>query len=128
MKKINICLTLLFIPFLSKGQSKIVYTYDATGNRIGREIIMQALKAKASSQTFDTEGQVFSDMLHEHDIKIYPNPTRGFLKVCVYGLKNTDKCSMSLYTTQGTQIMAYDVSEESFEINISNQPGWHLHA
>lgn len=122
MKKIYICLILLFIPFLSKGQSKIVYAYDAAGNRIRREIVMQTQKAKARQRVSDTERQSFSDMLNEHDIKIYPNPTYGFLKLCIYGLKSTDKCSMSLYTTKGAQIMANSVNKESFEINISNQP------
>lgn len=75
MKKIYICLILLFIPFLSKGQSKIVYAYDAAGNRIRREIVMQTQKAKARQRVSDTERQSFSDMLNEHDIKIYPNPT-----------------------------------------------------
>lgn len=122
MRKFYICLTLLFFPFFSKAQSKIEYTYDAAGNRIRREIIMQAPKAKARQQTFDAEGQAFSDMLNEHGIKIYPNPTYGLLKVSVYGLRSTDKCSMSLYTTQGARIMANNVNKESLEINISNQP------
>ena len=73
MKKICVCLTLLLFPLLSKAQSKIAYAYDAAGNRIRREIIMQAPKAKARQQTFDAEGQAFSDMLNEHDIKICPN-------------------------------------------------------
>jgi hypothetical protein len=83
MKKIYICLTLLFFPLLSMAQSKIVYAYDAAGNCIRRKIIMQTPKAKTRSQSFDTEGHIFSDMLNEHDIKIYPNPTYGFLKVCI---------------------------------------------
>lgn len=122
MKKIYICLTFLFLPLLSMAQSKIVYAYDAAGNRIRREIIMQTPKAKTRSQSFDTEGHIFSDMLNEHDIKIYPNPTYGFLKVCIQGLKNNDKCSMSFYTTQGTQIVTNNVNKDNFEINVSNQP------
>ena len=83
---------------------------------------MQTQKAKARQRVSDTERLSFTDMLNEHDIKIYPNPTYGFLKLSIYGLKGTDKCSMSLYTTKGAQIMAYDVNKESLEINISNQP------
>lgn len=122
MKKIYTCLVLLFFHHLLMAQSRIAYAYDAAGNRIRREIIMQAPKAKARLQAVDSEERAFSDMLNEHDIKIYPNPTYGLLKVSVYGLRSTDKCSMSLYTTKGAQIMANDVNKESLEINISNQP------
>lgn len=122
MKKTCICLALLFSPFLLKAQNKVAYAYDNAGNRIGREIVMQAQKAKASRQLPGTARLSLTDMLNEHDIKIYPNPTYGFLKLSIYGLKGTDKCSMSLYTTKGAQIMANDVNKESLEINISNQP------
>ncbi len=60
--------------------------------------------------------------LEDYNIKIYPNPTHGFLKVSISGLKSTDKCSMCLYTTQGTQIITNNVNKDGFEINISNQP------
>ncbi len=122
MKKTCICLALLFFPFLSRAQSKIAYAYDAAGNRIRREIVMQAPKAKARHQLSDTARLSFTDMLNEHGIKIYPNPTNGFLKLCIYGLKDTDKCFMSLYTTKGARIMANNVNKESLEININNQP------
>lgn len=122
MKKIYICLTFLFFPFLSIAQSKIEYTYDAAGNRIRREIIMQAQKAKVRQQAIDPERQFFPDKLEDYNIKIYPNPTHGFLKVSISGLKSTDKCSMCLYTIQGTQIITDNVNKDGFEINISNQP------
>lgn len=122
MKKTCICLALLFSPFLLKAQNKVAYAYDNAGNRIGREIVMQAQQAKASRQLPGTARLSFTDMLNDHGIMIYPNPTYGFLKLCIYGLKDTDKCSMSLYTTKGAQIMANDVNKESLEINISNQP------
>ena len=77
MKKTCICLALLFSPFLLKAQNKVAYAYDNAGNRIGREIVMQAQKAKASRQLPGTARLSFTDMLNEHDIKIYPNPTYG---------------------------------------------------
>lgn len=97
MKKLYVCLALLlFFPFLSRAQSEIAYAYDAAGNRIRREIVMQVQKAKARRQLSDTARQSFTDMLNDHGIKIYPNPTYGFLKLWIYGLKDTDKCFMSL--------------------------------
>lgn len=115
-----ICLTLL--PVVSSAQSRIGYSYDASGNRIKREIVMPASKAMAKQQNFSPKEQSFSDMLHDHSIKIYPNPTEGALKICISGLKSTDKCSLGAYTLQGTQILTKDVKADNIDINIGNQP------
>lgn len=120
MKRIYLNLTFLFLPLLTMAQSRIAYAYDASGNRIKREIIMQPPKAK--QQTFETEGQVFSDMLQEHDVKIYPNPTEGILKVSIFGIKDTDKYSLAIYTMQGARIMLDERQQYNFNVNISNQP------
>lgn len=122
MRKFYLLLYLALLPVMSSAQDKIGYAYDAAGNRVKREIVMPASKAMAKQQTFNFQNQVFSDMLHEHSIKIYPNPTDGILKVCISGLKSTDKYSLGIYTTQGAQIMADDVSTDNFDTNISNQP------
>lgn len=120
MKRIYMNLTFLCLPLLTMAQSRIAYAYDASGNRVKREIIMQLPKAK--QQTFETEGQVFSDMLQEHDVKIYPNPTDGILKVSISGIKNTDKCSLAIYTLRGDRIMLDERQQYNFDVNISNQP------
>ena len=120
MRKFHLLFYLALLPVVSSAQDRIGYSYDASGNRIKREIIMQPSKAK--QQTFETEGQVFSDMLQEHDVKIYPNPTDGILKVSISGIKNTDKCSLAIYTMRGDRVMLDERQQYNFDVNISNQP------
>lgn len=120
MRKFHLLFCLALLPVVSSAQDRIGYSYDASGNRIKREIIMQPSKAK--QQTFETERQVFSDMLQEHDVKIYPNPTDGILKVRISGIKNTDKCSLAIYTMRGDRVMLDERQQYNFDVNISNQP------
>lgn len=87
MRKIHLMFYLALLPVVSSAQDRIGYSYDASGNRIKREIVMQVPKAMAKQQNFSSDNQSFSDMLHDHSIKIYPNPTKGALRICISGAK-----------------------------------------
>lgn len=113
---------LTLLPVVSSAQGRIGYSYDAAGNRVKREIIMPAPKTMAKQQNFSSDNQSFSDMLCDHSVKIYPNPSKGTLKICIFGLKDSDKCSLGVYTTQGVQILAKKVKTDNTDVNISNQP------
>ncbi len=122
MRKFHILFYLTLLPTVSFAQDRIGYSYDASGNRVKREIVMPVPKAMAKQQNFSSDNQSFSDMLRDHSIKIYPNPMKGALKICISGLKGTDKCSLEVYTTLGMQILAKKVESDNIDINISNQP------
>lgn len=122
MKKIYMCLLFLFSSLVSMGQSKIAYVYDAAGNRVKREIVMQAPKAKGEQRSFESEEQMFSDMLYDYSVNIYPNPTEGTLKISILGLKDTDKCLLEVYTMQGAQIISERIKTDNIGINISSRP------
>lgn len=110
------CLALL--PIMTSAQNKISYSYDAAGNRVKREIVM----AMAKRQAFSSETQPFTDKLLDHNVKIYPNPTEGVLKVNITGLRDDDNCTLGVYTIQGTQVLNSNIKEDTYEINITNQP------
>lgn len=122
MRKFHLLFYLALLSVISSAQDRIGYSYDVLGNRVKREIVMPVPKAMAKQQNFSSDNQSFSDMLHDHSIKIYPNPTKGALRICVSGLKGTDKCSLEVYTTLGVQILARKVETDNIDINISNQP------
>lgn len=121
-RKFLLLFYLALLPVVSSAQDRIGYSYDASGNRVKREIVMPVPKAMAKQQNFSSDNQSFSDMLRDHSIKIYPNPTKGALRICISGLKGTDKCSLEVYTTQGMQILAEKLKTDNTDINISNQP------
>ena len=102
-------------------QGKIGYSYDAAGNRVKREIVMSVPKAMTRQQNFASENKSFSDMISDHSIKIYPNPTEGNLRISIPGLKDTDVCFLDVYTIQGMRILTENVTTDNTDINISNQ-------
>lgn len=77
MRKFHLLFYLTLLPIVSSAQDRIGYSYDAAGNRVKREIVMPVPKAMAKQQTFAADGQAFTDMLRDHTVKIYPNPTEG---------------------------------------------------
>ena len=99
MRKFHLLFYLALLPVVSSAQDRIGYSYDAAGNRVKREIVMPIPKAMAKQQTFAADGQAFTDMLRDHTVKIYPNPTEGALQVSISGLTGTDKCSLGVYTS-----------------------------
>ena len=113
---------LTLLPVVSSAQGRIGYSYDAAGNRVKRQIIMPVPKTMAKQQNFSSDNQSFSDMLCYHSVKIYPNLSKGVLKICIFGLKDSDKCSLGVYTTQGVQILAKKIKTDNTDVDISNQP------
>ena len=103
---------LTLLPVVSSAQGRIGYSYDAAGNRVKRQIIMPVPKTMAKQQNFSSDNQSFSDMLCDHSVKIYPNLSKGVLKICIFGLKDSDKCSLGVYTTQGVQILAKKIKTD----------------
>lgn len=122
IKKIILLASLALLPVSSSAQVRIGFSYDAAGNRVKRELVMSAPKALAKQQTAPNESQSYTDMLSDHSIKIYPNPTEGALKICVSGLKETERCSLAVYTSQGAQILEKSLTADNVDIDISNHP------
>lgn len=87
-----------------------------------REIIMPSAPREAKESVSGLGEQVFSEKIEEHPVKIYPNPTKGLLRVSVSGLKGTDKCSIAVFTTGGAKVMSRGVSKCDVDINLSNRP------
>jgi hypothetical protein len=122
MRKYYVLVLFALLPLTSLAQAKIGYSYDAAGNRVKREIVMSPRRAMTRQQNQKLENQSFSDMVRDHSIKIYPNPTEGALKISILGLKEADVCSIGVYTLQGSQILTEDVTSGNIGIDISNQP------
>ena len=122
MRKFHLLFYLTLLPIVSSAQDRIGYSYDAAGNRVKREIVMPAPKAMAKQQTFAADGQTFTDMLRDHTVKIYPNPTEGGLQVSISGLTVTDTATLEVYTSQGAQVLTENARTGHVDINSSNQP------
>ena len=80
------------------SQNAIRFAYDALGNRVKREIVLQnsdVVKRNMSSEE-KKEDNFYSDMLSEKQIRIWPNPTEGHLKVEIQGLAPEEKACLRI--------------------------------
>lgn len=122
MRIIFLLFYLALLPVFSSAQVRIGYRYDASGNRVKREIMMPAARDMARPQNQSLMDASFSDKLGNHSIMISPNFTEGSLRISIPGLQEADKCSLEIYTSQGMQVLTRNVRTDNTVININHQP------
>mgnify|MGYP000958615018 CR=1 FL=1 len=102
------------------AQNKIKYTYDSAGNRLSRqkEIVVQTRGVLS-----DDEGEpsIYEEKLSETKVTIYPNPTRGMLKVDISGVEKFENARISLYDLTGKLLQQWAGISQSNEIDLSER-------
>jgi len=90
------------VAFNIMGQVSVSYEYDNAGNRVSRKTI-----GLTKSATVDTTEQVapIEDQMNQLSVKIYPNPTKGMLKVDIEGGDEESDYSATIYDQNGRTIM-----------------------
>ncbi len=97
----------------------VKYTYDSSGNCIGRNIIVLQRLAKAKQEEPE-ELKLFEDK--QLNIKIYPNPTRGLLKIEIPEFKEKENITFSLYNLLGKLYKNEKTRESFIELDLSSYP------
>jgi hypothetical protein len=117
-------LILLIIPFELIGQT-IKFDYDLNGNRISRILIPIQLKsgniefpiqepdklAIAENKEYEIKGEI--------KIKIYPNPTKGILKIEIFNLLNDSKTDLRLFDLSGHVLLNKTDLSPQYDLDIS---------
>lgn len=88
---IGMIMSLIF-PLACVAQTTIEYHYDSSGNRTERVIVLNTKSANIGGD--ENSSEVVDDKLDAGEIKIYPNPTEGLLKI---DLPNLDLPNANLY-------------------------------
>lgn len=107
------------IPLPVFSQTLLKYNYDDVGNRISREIIIQKQKNQDSA---DLPVKHVEEKLLNRNITIYPNPTKGELKIVISDISDKDNIEAYIYSSTGLLINKCVLCNESIIINITNQP------
>ncbi len=97
MRKVLLITGLLLVALTTIPAQTVSYEYDASGNRIRR--IMVTLK-NASSATEKDEEPV-ENSWRERKVTIFPNPTKGNLKIRIEGGEDEAEYRFSLFNTGG---------------------------
>lgn len=108
---------MMAMPYFSIAQN-VKFSYDNAGNRVKREIVM---KTKSPYEEVSTKPECFSEKLSEKEIRIYPNPTKGRLKIEILGYENSDRCILRILNVSGQQILLTHVNSPCTELDISSK-------
>lgn len=116
MKKKLTMLLIWTMPYATLAQN-VKYSYDSAGNRIKREIVMNTKSSYKEAST----AEYFSEMLSEKNIRIYPNPTKGKLKIEIANYDNSDRCIIRIVNASGQQILSTQSTSRWIELDISSR-------
>ncbi len=110
MKKLLILAFLLFTVKVIIAQSyHVTYEYDNSGNRTNRYIDTVYIGNK-SAQLSDNEDPI-SDSWEEREVTIYPNPTKGNLKINISGGDEDANYSYKVFDSRGNQVLNGKVTD-----------------
>ena len=113
-------LTTLFATLLFGSYAQdIHFDYDASGNRVLREIINMGSNKKGN----DTQGEnnntdPSATYLLGHKITIYPNPTKSILLIEVDDLEN-ETGNIQITNAKGIVVLSTDLTSQN-QLNITN--------
>lgn len=117
MKKLLLlfCFTYSFVLL---GQNKVSYAYDASGNRVKREII---LSTRSMTLPDEDKNTFFTEEVAKRHIKIYPNPTYGQLAVEISDIDDIKSGIITILTINGQQVLKKEIDSTYIELDISSR-------
>jgi len=122
-KEVMLTICLLLLSCIAYSQTNFSFDYDANGNRITREIIVLKSQMTKSENVQDTILQdLSSQVIKKDDIKIYPNPTKGNLKIELNTNSDIEKIQINIINIKGQLVYKTSKLENSYTINLSSEP------
>ena len=125
MKTHFILFILSFFAVNTLWGEEIRFEYDASGNRIKREVITlrsATVKEMPGEEEVDETPQVFTDVLAQSTVNIYPNPTKGLLRVEISGDGENNPVSLQVYDMSGKVLVQESNVVSSTAIDLSDKP------
>ena len=122
--KIIILLIILFPISLFAQQRQIQMEYDDAGNRISQKIVYLPSRSRAiqtPDSTSNTTGYT-NEKIGEYEIRVYPNPTKGVLKVQILGMDSEQNSSLCLFNSKGTLLIQQNLEEQEGTLDLSLNP------
>ncbi len=110
-------IVLINLPFNMEG--RITYAYDAAGNRIKREIVINPSKIAPGISSGVNEN--FYDSIGEKSVTITSNGS-GIFQISINNLNAEDTGNVSVYSISGITIMNEVITEGVLNIDISSSP------
>lgn len=90
------------------------YKYDANGNRVLRTLSLLTMRKADSTKTEIT--------VSTHKVTVFPNPTRGFLKLNVSNLPDNTPFRITIADLGGRELLATESKQSDTEIDLRELP------
>ncbi len=118
MKKLFLIIGLFVLAVSTvTAQDKIIeYEYGASGNRVRRNTI----ELKSASSATEEDEQPIETVWGEREVTIFPNPTKGNLKIRIEGGEDEAFYSYTLFSSNG-QILKEGQINDKGEYPLSMQ-------
>ena len=107
------------------SQNRVYYTYDAAGNRLSglsSQLRMAVITNQETEEEIDPQEIVYSDKIEQSNIRIYPNPTKGILKIEIIRMSEDNPIHIQLYDMSGRMLINKPDSDPFTDLNISHYP------
>lgn len=108
-----------------QSQTVVSYSYDDSGNRTYRgTIVLESSLKKGVIDTLEIqkEEKTFEDKIGEQKITIYPNPTKGVIKVEIENFNPDSKSIISLYSLKGNLLQSQNVDNPQITFDLTSYP------
>jgi hypothetical protein len=104
------------------AQTNFGFTYDASGNRITRAVILLK-SATIPSDTLQAKKaeKILEDQIGLQKTRIFPNPTKGLLRIDFPALSDQD-ATVHVYDQSGKLIVHKPVVSSGNEVDLSAYP------
>jgi hypothetical protein len=117
-------LTLLlsvFIPVVCYSQTTVEFGYDNSGNRITRTVIsLKSAGIQPGSSNSEQGDELLEDQIGLQETRIYPNPTKGLLRVDFPNLANHE-ATIRVFDSHG-KLIVQQPAAGSAEVDLSIYP------
>ena len=138
--KPTILTTLIFLLFtVFCNAQTIQYDYDNAGNRIARRVINITKAPKAvipeeeeeeAAEEPEEEAEnvlAFTEKIGEIQTHIFPNPTKGILKIEISGADKAEEITLTLYSGQGATLVEQKIQQGNNTLDLSTySTGWYI--
>ena len=119
MKSIPLITILLLLTARLQAQ-KVCITYDKAGNRTNRTICLKS--EEATSERVSSAKIPITENMGEMVITLYPNPTKGQLKIQITNKTCETEGVLELYDLSGRLVKVQKTVGESTMLDISRYP------
>lgn len=110
---------LIAIGLKATSQTDILFSYDSSGNRTER--IIDLNKSTRIVGTADTnQEEVLTDKIADKIIKVYPNPTKGEIRIEIPSIENDLGGTIEIVDLKGQMVFRQNNITASNLINITN--------